>query len=290
MKINNLRINGKCFKYNKYKIQKKLNELYKYDSFISYDELLFDDSYNINSFNHRSTYKYIISKDINKDNLKKAYSILMNGLLDNNDLINTSYYREGNSYMMETSILGDSYIKNTSPIKLEESMNQLFEYINTSKDDEFIKSQILQLYIILLQPYYDGNSRIGRVTSIWNMLNTNNSNYISYIKGIFLNKNKYYTSIKESKKNLNITSFLSTMLDININEKRKDKIISKMNLNYYEDSIIRLLFKNSFSFQELVNKIRLSYNEYDDMNVRRTLKSLKEKDIITLNKNNIKLK
>ena len=122
------------------------------------------------------------------------------------------------------------------------------------------------------------------------MLNTNNSNYISYIKGIFLNKNKYYTSIKESKKNLNITSFLSTMLDININEKRKDKIISKMNLNYYEDSIIRLLFKNSFSFQELVNKIRLSYNEYDDMNVRRTLKSLKEKDIITLNKNNIKLK
>lgn len=290
MKINNLRINGKCFKYNKYKIQKKLNELYKYDSFISFDQLLFEDYNDKSSINHRNSYNYIITNDLNKHNFRQVYNILMNGLIDNNDLINTSYYRRGESYMQKFSPFGNKFIKNSSPNILDKSMDELFEYLDNSQEDEFIKSQILHLYIILLQPYYDGNSRMGRISSVWNMINTGNINYISYIKGLFVNKGKYYSSINESKINLDITSFLDTMLDINILEKRKDILISEMQINYNEDSLIRLLYGNILSFQELVRKIRFSYGRYDYDTVNYTLASLKDKNIISITNNKIKIK
>ena len=192
--------------------------------------------------------------------------------------------------MQKFSSFGNKFIKNSSPNILDKSMDELFEYLDNSQEDEFIKSEILHLYIILLQPYYDGNSRMGRISSIWNMINTGNINYISYIKGLFVNKGKYYSSINESKINLDITSFLDTMLDINILEKRKDILISEMQINYNEDSLIRLLYGNILSFQELVRKIRFSYGRYDYDLVNYTLANLKDKNIISITNNKIKIK
>lgn len=75
---------------------------------------------------------------------------------------------------------------------LLDEMNHFFTYINTSKDNPYIKSAIAHLWFVIIHPYDDGNGRIARAIT----------NYILAKELRF--DHKYFSissAVKEDKKN-----------------------------------------------------------------------------------------
>lgn len=177
-------------------------------------------------------YKYILqNKDINKDNLKELYNILSDQLLSEEDKSNMGeYYRNDPVYIFYSNILTKEPDVGVDASELEEKMNILLEYLNnsdtcSSMTDYFIRSQIAHFYFVYLHPYFDINGRTARTTAMWYLLNNKAYPYIIFNRAILLDKNTYYTVIRDGRKYHNVTYFLNYMLKNVLLELEKEYII-----------------------------------------------------------------
>jgi len=183
-------------------------------------------------------YKFIYeNKDINKENLRKLYNILSENLLNNEDISNMGeFYRKNSVYIFFSNNLEIEPDKGIEAEKINEYMNELFNYINSnnnlsSNTDYFIKSQIMHFQLVYIHPYYDINGRTSRTTSMWYLLNNQAYPYIIFNRGISLNKNLYYKIIREVKKYHNITYFINYMLNNVKIELEKEYIMDMIKLS-----------------------------------------------------------
>ena len=164
----------------------------------------------------------ILTNSINKNSLKKLYSILSNGLLDEYDLSHMGkFYRDDDVYIFRTDRLcgidDKSVDKGMDPKKLDSYMDNLFEFIkdNSNKDtdtENFIISQIAHFYLVYVHPYFDVNGRTARTTALWHLINSKAYPYIIFNRAISFQKNTYHKVIQESKEFYNLTFFLKYML------------------------------------------------------------------------------
>lgn len=172
-------------------------------------------------------YLYILrnrlsSHPINKNNLKKLYSILSNGLLSDYDLSHMGkFYRNEDVYIFRTSKLSslesDEVDKGMNPKELDSYMNNLFEFIkeNDNKDtdtENFIISQIAHFYLVYVHPYFDVNGRTARTTALWHLINNKAYPYLIFNRAISFQKSTYHNVIQDSKEFYNLTFFLNYML------------------------------------------------------------------------------
>jgi len=183
-------------------------------------------------------YKFIYeNKDINKENLRKLYNILSENLLNNEDISNMGeFYRKNSVYIFFSNNLEIEPDKGIEAEKINEYMNELFNYINSNNNlsfntDYFIKSQIMHFQLVYIHPYYDINGRTSRTTSMWYLLNNQAYPYIIFNRGISLNKNLYYKIIREVKKYHNITYFINYMLNNVKIELEKEYIMDMIKLS-----------------------------------------------------------
>lgn len=174
-------------------------------------------------------YKYILQdKEINKDNLRELYNILSDGLLSKGDLDNMGeYYRLDPVYIFYSSILSKDPDMGIDASLLEERMNILLEYLNSKNNfscmtDYFIRSQIAHFYFVYLHPYYDINGRTARTTAMWYLINKEVYPYIIFNRAIQLDKNTYYTVIRDGRRFHNVTYFLNYMLKNTLIELEKE--------------------------------------------------------------------
>ena len=165
-------------------------------------------------------YTYIFKgNEINKDNLKKLYTILSRELLDADDIANMGkYYRNNPVYIYYSSNMDDEPDIGMDASKLDYYMDELFNYINSDNNFDtltqyFLKSQIVHFQFVNIHPYYDINGRTSRTVSMWYLLNNEVYPYIIFNRAISLNKEKYYKIVKESRDFNNVTGFLKYMLD-----------------------------------------------------------------------------
>ncbi len=177
-------------------------------------------------------YKYILErKIINKETLKELYAILSKKLLSAEDVSNMGkYYRKNDVYIFYSNN-PDKFDTGMPSTEIDEYMSMLLEYANTnnlnlSKTELFLKSQIMHFYFVFIHPYYDINGRTSRTMSMWYLLNNEDFPFIIFNRAIQLNKNKYYKKILESKRLMNVTSFLKYMLEYTREELEKDYIIN----------------------------------------------------------------
>ena len=164
----------------------------------------------------------IINNSINKNNLKKLYSILSNGLLPEYDLSHMGkFYRDDDVYIYRTdrlcSIDDKDVDKGMNPKELDSYMDNLFEFIkdNSNKDtdtENFIISQIAHFYLVYVHPYFDVNGRTARTTALWHLINSKAYPYIIFNRAISFQKNTYHKVIQDSKEFYNLTFFLNYML------------------------------------------------------------------------------
>ena len=172
-------------------------------------------------------YLYILrnrlsTNSINKNTLKKLYSILSNGLLSDYDLSHMGkFYRDDDVYIFRTNKLSSIHDrdvdKGMDPKEIDSYMNNLFDFIksNNNKDtdtENFIISQIAHFYLVYIHPYFDVNGRTARTTALWHLINNKAYPYIIFNRTISFQKNTYHQVIQDSKEFYNLTFFLNYML------------------------------------------------------------------------------
>ena len=87
------------------------------------------------------------------------------------------------------------------PEQLTQEMNSFLEYVNSSKDDPYIKSSIAHLWFVSIHPYDDGNGRIAR--AITNYILSKelglDHKYYSLSTAIRKDKKGYYNTLEKSQ-------------------------------------------------------------------------------------------
>ena len=182
-------------------------------------------------------YKYILkNKNINKETLKELYSILSKDLLNKYDRNNMGeYYRTKPVYILKGDRLDIEPYQGLEAKKLEEYMNQFFEYINKNNNlneiNSFVKSQIMHYYFVYIHPYFDVNGRTSRTVAMWYLLNNENYPYIIFNRAISFAKKEYEENIIKSRTRGDVTLFLKYMLIQVLKELEKEYIITNINEN-----------------------------------------------------------
>lgn len=183
-------------------------------------------------------YRFIYTdKEINKENLKKLYSILSRNLLSAEDIKEMGeYYRKNPVYIFFSSNLDVEPDMGIPAKDLDRYMEEYFNYVNSNNDlscstDYFIKSQIMHFQLVYIHPYYDINGRTSRTTSMWYLLNNEVYPYIIFNRAISLNKKLYYKIIREVKEYRNVTFFLNYMLDNVKVELEKEYVMDMISSN-----------------------------------------------------------
>ncbi len=172
--------------------------------------------------------------EINKENLKKLYDILSEGLLSVDDKNNMgNYYRMAPVYIYFSRVMWAKPDEGVPYELINEHMESLFSYLNDnssslSATDNFIKSQIAHYYFVYVHPYFDVNGRTSRTVSMWHLLNNKAYPYIIFNRAIPLTLKTYYKIIREVKLFNNATFFLNYMLGNVKLELEKESVISSI--------------------------------------------------------------
>ena len=225
-------------------------------------------------------YQYILkNKTINKDNLRKLYGILSNGLLNDSDQKRMGeYYREGTVYIMRGTSL-ERYFKGVDPKDIDEYMNILFDYINKDNNisniDNFIKSQIIHCYLVYIHPYFDVNGRTSRTLAMWYLLNNKNISYMTFNRSISFMKGDYDKSLVKLRERGDMTPFLKYILDAERLELEKEYII-----NNIEKNIGKKLSNEEYLILEYLLSINGNLTILDLINMYNNFNTKKKKNII----------
>ena len=220
-------------------------------------------------------YKYILNgPEINNDTLKKLYTILSKGLLTKEDLQEMGkYYRDNQVYIFYSSQMDVPPDQGIAASEIDEYMDKLFNYLmdNTNCNtmtDYYIKSQIAHFYFVYIHPYYDVNGRTSRTMSMWYLLKNNAYPYLIFNRAIILNKNRYYSIIRDVKKYANISYFLYYMLENVKVELEKEYVINSMeeSSNYKFTLTERQTLQYILSTKSLktVSDFASFYNRFND--------------------------
>jgi len=160
-------------------------------------------------YNMFQGFDFIVRKpDFNKENLKKLYDILSDGCLDEEDMINDSYYRNDDVYVGDYS---------GCPVdKIEDCMNSLFDFVNQpiNENEKYMKiliSFISHYYILYIHPYFDYNGRTARMVQLWLLLKNDFLDlYLS--EAINDNKTDYYDAISNTRNSHNDLTYFITYI------------------------------------------------------------------------------
>ena len=212
----------------KKEIEKLLKEVNNFDSAL---ELISPLDNTKEDSNLANGYFYILQNNrINKDSIKELYDILSKDLLDDYSKENMGkYYREKNVYIMDSSF--NEFIgyfdMGVHPIKIDNMMNNLIEYINEDNEkdivEKYIKSQIIHYYLVYVHPYFDVNGRTARTLSDWYLINNKVDKCTLFNRGISKDKDGYKNVIKRTRsRNTDITPFIEYSLKILKNELEKE--------------------------------------------------------------------
>lgn len=155
---------------------------------------------------------------INEDNIRKIWEITVDGVCGNTSVMGEKY-RNGQVY-----IGGVCTAAHTPPDyrKVPYLMDELFKYIENSRDNIWIKASVAQFLFVFIHPFCDGNGRVGRMIT-QHVLNSSGKNKIRTVeisKSINENLGGYYKALRESEdvyggkqKFMDITPFIDYMLD-----------------------------------------------------------------------------
>lgn len=163
-------------------------------------------------------YQYILNNsDINKDNLRRLYDILSDGILLERDRVRMGeYYRSAPVYILKGNRLDAYPYMGMDSDRIDDYMDQFFAYANKddcdNEMDVFIKSQIMHFYFVYIHPYFDVNGRTSRTVSMWYLLNHESYPYIIFNRAVSFAQRKYEQNIVNARNTGNATLFLKYML------------------------------------------------------------------------------
>ena len=219
-------------------------------------------------------YNYILkTKEINKDTLKKLYSILSKDLLESRDLARMGeYYRTAPVYILKHGRLDIEPYQGVLATDVESYMEDYFKFLNTEIDgnitEEYIKSQILHYYFVYIHPYFDVNGRSSRTLSMWYLINKKSYPYIIFNRGISFKDGEYTRVIEDVRSFHDLSYFIDYMLTTVKIELEKEFVMQieatlandKLTAIDYQTLLYFLTMKGRKSVLDFVNM----YNRFND--------------------------
>ncbi len=136
-----------------------------------------------------------------------AHEILMKGLVSDNG----KYRKRG------VGIMAGDRIAHMAPpaANVPHLMNDLFEYLKTSKEISLIKSCVFHYEMEFIHPFIDGNGRMGR---LWQTLILMKEypvfEFIPFENIIHKTQSEYYQTLSQSDKSGSSTPFIEYMLGV----------------------------------------------------------------------------
>jgi Fic family protein len=136
-----------------------------------------------------------------------AHKILMKGLVSDNG----KYRKRG------VGIMAGDRIAHMAPpaANVPHLMNDLFEYLKTSKEISLIKSCVFHYEMEFIHPFIDGNGRMGR---LWQTLILMKEypvfEFIPFENIIHKTQSEYYHALSQSDKSGSSTPFIEYMLGV----------------------------------------------------------------------------
>ena len=171
----------------------------------------FDKSFN---FKDKSTYHtdnlvdILIDSSINfkpltKERLNSWHSALFPTRFSGLIKINVAKFREEEMTIVSNRGYKDKiHYQAPPPNELNNQIDTFLDYINTSKDNPFIKSAIAHLWFVIIHPYDDGNGRIAR--AITNYILSKelglNYKYFSISEAVINDKKRYYEILEKTNR------------------------------------------------------------------------------------------
>lgn len=277
-------------------VEKKLNDTFDYsndDSTHHTDGLV--DILIDSSFNHEL---------LTEERLNGWHNALFPTGYSGMSKINVAQYRTG-----EISVISGRgtkekihYIAPPHDI-LRDEIHTLFEYVNYSEENPYIKSAIAHLWFVIIHPYDDGNGRITR-TIANHVLSKElglNHKYFSISSAVIKDKKNYYAALEKTNKILNNKHFDFTewilwhtsMIDnaINISLENIQIVVNKtkfwdkarnLNLNEKQTKVLnKLLDAGTGKFEGgLTNKKYRAITSTTQVTASRHIKELVEKSLL----------
>lgn len=191
-----------------------------------------------------------------------AHEILMKGLVSDNG----KYRKRGVGIMA-----GDRIAHMAPPAEnVPHLMNDLFEYLKTSKEISLIKSCVFHYEMEFIHPFIDGNGRMGR---LWQTLILMKEypvfEFIPFENIIHKTQSEYYHTLSQSDKSGSSTPFIEYMLGV-VNDSLHTMIDFKSRVMSTED---RLAYFSEICDAEFSRKDYMSvFKEISSATASRDLK------------------
>ncbi|NMA69618.1 MAG: Fic family protein [Desulfitobacterium sp.] len=174
----------------------------------------------LNNFNAMNFILDNLDKEINEDLFIQIHRILTRDILKKEDI--SDGYRNDKVYVADPNLTAPVFIPPNHEL-ISSMMNDLFNFINDASPEKFIqpliKAFIIHFYIGYVHPFFDGNGRVARAISYMYLLKQGYEFFKFFSISSIINKDRkrYYQSfIDAENKDLDITYFICTQLDITL--------------------------------------------------------------------------
>lgn len=181
-------------------------------------------------------------------------------------------------YKIEQNYLADKIKQKVlftpiSPEKLNDGLEQLFEYIKESSDPILIKTALMHLEFEALHPFQDGNGRIGRMLItllLWSSGTISEPHF--YVSGYLEeNKDQYIDTMRNVSENEDWESWCIFFLDAIEKQAIRNLEIAESIKNLYEE--MKHVFSDTLSSKWSVNALDYIFTNPIFRNNRFTSKS-----------------
>lgn len=138
-------------------------------------------------------YEHVISQT----NMRKLWEIIVKDVCENAQYAGTEY-RDGMVYIGNAARIIHTPAK---PERIKDMIDSMYDFLNTSELDIWLKAAVMHFYFVYVHPYCDGNGRIVRILTQSYLYHNglDKMRYIALARAINSDLPGYYTSLSESE-------------------------------------------------------------------------------------------
>ena len=160
--------------------------------------------------NNIKAIKLVLNEDFafDEQDVLKLWRVITDNAADNIEI-------QGEKYRCDDVVIADAAGNVTffapSADKIQEMMDQLFDFINGKSDwNVFVKAIVIHYFFVYIHPFCDGNGRCARLLMQNYLIKSGLEKFkgISISSGVLKNRSGYYNALENSENSYNDITFI----------------------------------------------------------------------------------
>lgn len=145
--------------------------------------------------NFIGAYNFVVHpKEFSISNMFTLYKLISTKVINkDSELKDGEMYRSEDVFIKSNQLAGE--FKGFAPEQISPALQNLFNFLNNSELDIYLKAVIGHIYFEMIHPYYDFNGRTGRFIPLWLFTNSDRTEEMLYFATAIGNFKEQYRSI-----------------------------------------------------------------------------------------------